>query len=251
MRREPARILLLGMLLVSITAPVRVLGAPGSEGPDAASDWAREEEDRDGAHRFFLGLHGGFHLPYGPWTEHRLAGESSGEVTHPNDLTQVGPGGGGILELGARYGRHVFTIQLDAGVLTPGTWQSYARQHGSDISVSLSKWDLNAIWGVELLRVSSFFIQARLGLGYMVVLGTEESRDYRLAYAYPFFRHSFSARAGICAGLEVARGADLLVTFDESLGVPGVEYENDSSTRLYLGTTFSLGLRLWPLAWLQ
>lgn len=228
------------------------LGAEGSPPttPEENPEWAQSDDTQDPEHQygFFLGLHGAFHVPYGSWTDHLYAGKSVGGVTHPGDLKQVGLGGGGMLELGANTGIHDFTLQLDFNVLSSTDWEGYARDQGSNLSVNIYKWDLNLTWGIELLRISSFFLQARIGIGYMVVVGSEQNHDFNVSYDYDFYQNSFSARAGIGAGLDLTRYLSLYLIVDHAVGVPGVDYPPEGADLPYLGFSFSLGVRLWPVA---
>jgi hypothetical protein len=220
--------------------------------PILAAPWAEEPpqsapvEASLGIEGFFIGLHGVGHVPYGTWTDHLYAGKTIGGITHPDDLSQVGPGGGGVLELGARTGIHDFTLQFDFNALTSREWENYARAGGNSLSANLYKWDLNFIWGVQLFRISSFFVQARVGVGYTTVTGSEEYHDFKVSYDYDFYQHSFSARAGLGAGLDLTRGLVIFLAVDHVVGVPGVDYPPEGSDKPYLGFTFSLGVRFWP-----
>jgi hypothetical protein len=227
-------------LLWTIFLPV--LAAPWAEEPPPSAP-VETSRSADG---FFIGLHGTGHIPYGAWTDHIYAGKATGGIIHPGDLTQVGPGGGGVLELGARIGIHDFTLQLDFNALTAHEWENYAKSQGDSLSVNLYRWDLNFIWGIQLLRISSFFIQARIGIGYTTLTGSEEYHDLEASYDYDFFQHSFSARAGLGAGLDIARGFVVYLCADHTVGVPGLDYPPKGGDKPYLGFTFSLGVRFWP-----
>lgn len=221
--------------------------------PLLAVPWAEEPpqsppvEASRPADGFFFGLHGTGHVPYGAWTDHFYAGETIGGISHPTDLKQVGPGGGGMFELGTSTDIHDFSLQFAFNFLSSKDWEDYAGAQGTSLSVSLYKWDLSVLWGVEFVRFSSFSLQARFGIGYTLVTGSEKNHDYGVKYSYDFYQHSFSARAGIGACLNLSRGLVLFLAVDQVVGVPGVSYPQEGRDRPYLGLAFSLGLRFWPV----
>jgi hypothetical protein len=239
---------LFGIILTATWAALGAAAAPVSNIGDE-SDLKEESsyESSDDSMEFFIGLHGAGYVPYGEWTDHIYAGRTIGGITHPADLNQVGPGGGGVLELGARTGIHDFTLQFDFNALTATDWEDYAKAQGSSLSVDLYRWDLSLIWGIEFLRISSFSLQARIGIGYTVVTGSEDNQDFKVSYDYDFFRHSFSVRAGIGAGIEVTKGLVIYLAVDQTVGVPGVDYPPEGAEIPYLGLSLSLGVRFWPV----
>ena len=153
-----------------------------------------------------------------------------------------------MFELGASKGIHDFSLQFVFNFLSSNDWEDYTKAQGTSLSVSLYKWDLSFLWGVEFLRLSSFSLQARLGIGYTLVTGSEKNRDYNVKYSYNFYQHSFSARAGIGASLEISRGVVIFLAFDQAVGVPGVSYPQEGLDRPYLGLSMTLGVRFWPIA---
>ena len=240
----------MSLFVVILTAAWAALGAAEAPVSNPGDDSGlKEESNSEGSDsmEFFIGLHGAGYVPYGEWIDHIYAGRTIGGITHPADLKQVGPGGGGIVELGARTGIHDFTLQFDFNALSAANWEDYARSQGSSLSVNLYRWDLNLVWGIEFLRLSSFFLQARIGIGYTVVTGSEDNHDFKVSYDYDFYRHSFSARAGIGAGLEVTKSLVIYLAVDQTVGVPGVDYPPEGAERPYLGLSFSLGVRFWPV----
>ncbi len=232
------------VLLLTLANYVLAGAVDGSMEPD----WAEETDPGEAGRSFgsFIGLYGAGYVPYGPWTRHLLAGKEYSGMGHPDDLTQVGPGGGGSLELGFKFGINSFALQLDFSCLTATDWEDYASHQGNDLSVDLTKWDLNILWGIELFGNRYIMLEARAGLGYMVVEGSEHDDYYRLSYDYDFLRHSFSIRAGLSANVSISKGLMISLIVDHALGIPGIEYRDEEWSRLYLGFTFSLGLRLWP-----
>lgn len=229
-------------LLWTIFLPI--LAAPWAEEPPPITP-AETPRSADG---FFVGLHGTGHVPYGAWTDHLYAGETIGGISHPGDLKQVGPGGGGMFELGASKDIHDFSLQFVFNFLSSSDWEDYTRAQGSNLSVSIYKWDFSFLWGIEFVRLSSFSLQARMGVGYTLITGSENNRDYGVKYSYAFYQHSFSARAGIGACLDISRGVAFFLAVDQTVGLPGVIYPQEGRDRPYLGVALSLGIRFWPIA---
>lgn len=227
--------------------PGKQLEKPKEERPKETHKEARQTGKSPGwAERYFVGLHGAGFIPYGYWTEHVYAGETLGDTRVPRDLTQFGPGGGGILELGLEMSKRYFlALQLDLTSLTTGDWEAFASSVGSDVSVLAMQWDATLVAGVRIVHYRPFRLEARICLGYMHVWGQEENRDYDRSYVYSFAGAAFVAKAGLSVSFELTKSLDLVLMTDQTVGLPGVRYPEEQ-LRPYLGLTCSLGFRFWP-----
>ncbi len=188
-------------------------------------------------------MHGAAFLPFGPWTEHRLAGVSSAGHLHPSDLEQYGPGGGGILEIGYRWcNRFGMDLQVDVVSVSTDEWDDYARSRGSIIDSWAMQWAFNLMFTVEVVRTNPFRFELRAGMGYLHVYGRERNESINLTYDYEPAGAAFSLRLGVGGLFPVGRGFDVVLLADLALGVPGVEYVGQSDRRVIALTT-SLGFR--------
>ncbi len=185
-------------------------------------------------------------LPLGGWTEHDLAGETTGDVRHAKDLSQFGPGGGGALEFGWKW-LNLYSLvgQVDITAVGTRAWEKYANKHGSNISASAFQLGIHLVNNFDFFCVSGFRMGARLGLGFMRVWGNEDNRDYNLSYEYSFLKPSFSIRFGVEGSYTVAENTDLTSIVDYGLAFPGTSRLSESVDQPYQGFTIMLGVRYW------
>jgi hypothetical protein len=186
-------------------------------------------------------------LPVGAWSRHVLAGQTLGEASIPADLTQFGPGFGGLLEAGYKFrNRFGLGLRIELSSLSTADWDRYARQMGADIHSRAMRWSVEALWEIDLVRLDPVRLEARLGLGYSQAWGQEDNATYQLTYDYEFLEPSISVRAGLGLGWELTSGLEILALVDFQAGHPGLDYSSESGQRPLLGFGLGLGLRFYP-----
>lgn len=197
---------------------------------------------------FLLGLHGLLFVPFGPWTDHPMAGTTTHRVEHPDDLDLFGLGGGGILELGAKWCPRVgFSVQFDLSSLGVGGWVDYANANGSSISAWAIQWGVDSLLLVEALREGLFRLEARVGFGYRDGTGRETDHQLDVTYSYDSLRPGFSLRLGAGWLFSLLDGLDAVVLTDFVMGFPGVDFVEQGEALPAWSFQLAAGLRLLPM----
>lgn len=195
---------------------------------------------------FVVGAHLALFLPFGTWINHPYAGRTFGSTTYPDDLDLLGPGGGGIIEIGWKWkSAWSLTLQADLTTVATGEWEEQAARAGSDLSATALQWDVNLMLGTDLYYADPFRLEMRFGAGYMHAWVEEESREYSLTYSYDALGPAFSLRLGLGGSYTVASGVDAVLMADTAVGLAGANYPGRSQEP-YLGVTLALGVRIWP-----
>jgi hypothetical protein len=195
---------------------------------------------------FVAGAHLALFLPFGTWINHPYAGRTFGSTSYPDDLDLLGPGGGGIIEIGWKW-RSILSLALQADLTTmaTGEWESQAARAGSDLSATALQWDVNLMLGTDLFYADPFRLEARFGAGYMHAWVEEESSEYSLTYSYDALGPVFSLRLGLGGSYTIASGVDAVLMADTAFGLAGADYPGRPQEP-YLGVTLALGVRFWP-----
>jgi len=190
-------------------------------------------------------------VPFGSWTEHVLAGKTTGDVTHPDDLTQFGPGGGGVVELGWWYEDWVgFAFLVDMTSLSTGDWDDYVASRGERVESWAMRWAFDMVVVMAAVDSDGFRLEPRLGLGYQQAYALERNREYELTYNYGFLKPALSVRGGVAFGLLLDEDLEVQAVADfVAAASGGLEYEEEEWPRWVMGMSFSLGIR-WTLGML-
>jgi hypothetical protein len=217
--------------------------APAAPDPELPHDSipADDESRRSGP---MIGAYGASFVPMGKWADHPYAGRTLGGVTYDEGLDQFGPGFGGAIEVGWKFGGPIMlSFQLEATTLSTGEWEAEAAKHGSDVSSHAAEYGMLLLFSAAVVEHDPWQLDLRFGVGLMHAWGGETLNDLGVSYDYTFLTTSFAVRAGVGAGYRISTAVDLTLLVDFEWAVPGVDYPNSSAP--YLGVAAFLGPRIW------
>jgi hypothetical protein len=160
-------------------------------------------------------------VPLGSWSHHVY------ETVMPGlSLHQFGPGGGGALTIGLRNipgPKWDLMLRGSYGVLGTGEWESYAAQHGSDVSASARLGNV-ALLLTRDIDVSPAF-RIAVGGGPGVAWGSgEESDPATTTYSYTMMKTAASLTVGARGILALSPVFSLVGELSGMLGTPIVSY---------------------------